>query len=86
MGALQFAQFVTELFASGVMAIPRFRVFGFQKQAKDSRNLYAKRSLRVASGRQIINHPRVGLGRGWVAPSLQALAQIDIQADPGQYR
>jgi hypothetical protein len=48
MGALQFPQFVTEALVSGVMAISQFRAFGLLKQAKDSRNLYAKLSFPVA--------------------------------------
>jgi hypothetical protein len=56
MGALQFPQFVTEVFVSGVMAIQQFQYFGLLKPAKDSRNLYAKWSFPVALGRQIPDH------------------------------
>jgi hypothetical protein len=61
MGALQFPQFVTDALVSGVMAISQFRAFGLLKQAKDSRNLYAKLSFPVASDGQIKNQPGFGL-------------------------
>jgi hypothetical protein len=52
-GALQFPQFVTWAFVSGVITISQFRPLGPLKQAKDSRSLYAKCSSAVALNRQL---------------------------------
>jgi len=86
MGALQFPQFVTEVFVSGVIAIPQFQVLGLQKPAKDSRNLYAKRSFPVALGSQIMITGALDWGYRGFEPGVQFFSQIDIHPHPVQYR